>query len=502
MVSSDIDDSRAAPRLVEMTGIRKSFPGVQAIGSANFDLYAGEIHALVGENGAGKSTLIKILTGVNRQDDGVIKFRGHPVNFRRPLDSQLAGIATIYQEFTLVPALTAAANIFLGHEKARRGLIRPNEERQTASALLDRLGADFDTDSLVSELTVAQQQMVEIARALAREASVLVMDEPTAALAPREVDHLFNVLKELIDQDIGIIFISHRLEEVLTIAHRITVMRDGVTIGTRPAADFTRAELIEKMVGRPLEQEYPKEQVAVGGTCFEVRGLSGGTIKDISFTAASGEILGIAGLMGAGRTEMARLIFGADRKDKGDIFLHGRRLNIKAPIDAIRNGICLLTEDRKFQGLVLKASARDNFALANLLSWSTFGWIDRSREQQRFAAQVKDINIRLSHPDQRAEELSGGNQQKLLVARWLETNSEVIIFDEPTRGIDVGAKYEIYLLIGNLAARGKSIIVISSELPELLGICDRILVMRRGQIAGEIMDVKHSTQEEIMALAV
>lgn len=491
-----------ALRLIEMTGIRKSFPGVQAIGSAAFDLYAGEIHALVGENGAGKSTLIKILTGVYRQDDGEIKFKGRPVSFRRPLDAQLAGIATIYQEFTLVPELTVAANIFLGHEKIRKGFIDHSKEYQTARMLLNQLGADFDADSLVSDLTVAQQQMVEIARALARDADAIVMDEPTAALAPREVEHLFSILHGLIEEGIGVIFISHRLEEVLAIAHRITVIRDGVTVGTRPAGDFTRAELIEKMVGRPIEQEYPKKQIPIGETCCEVRGLSGGPVFNISFSVARGEILGVAGLMGAGRTEMARLIFGADRKDKGDVFLHGHRLNIKAPNDAIRNGICLLTEDRKFQGLVLKASAKDNFALANLVSWSKFGWIDRSREHTRFTAQSKGLNIRIAHPDQRAEELSGGNQQKLLVARWLETNSEVIIFDEPTRGIDVGAKYDIYTLIGDLASRGKAVIVISSELPELLGICDRIIVMRRGRIAGEIIDVSRSSQEEIMALAV
>jgi ribose transport system ATP-binding protein len=310
------------------------------------------------------------------------------------------------------------------------------------------------------------------------------------------------VLQELIKQGLGIIFISHRLEEVLMIAHRITIIRDGVTICTRPAGDFTRAALIEKMVGRPIEQEYPKEQVPKGGTCFEVCRLSGGPVKDVSFTAAGGEVLGLAGLMGAGRTEMARLIFGADSRDSGEILLHGRRLDISTPHDAIQSGICLLTEDRKLQGMVLRASARDNFALPNLASWSHFGWIDRAREQKRFADRSNSLNIRIAHPDQRAEELSGGNQQKLLVARWLETNSEVIIFDEPTRGIDVGAKYDIYLLIGRLAAQGKAVIVISSELPELLGICDRIVVMRRGRIAGEISDVSRGTQEEIMALAV
>ena len=502
MGNPEMEKHGIASRLIELNGICKTFPGVQALGSADFDLYGGEIHALVGENGAGKSTLIKILTGVYRQDEGEIKLRGQPVAFRRPLDAQQAGIATIYQEFTLVPALTVADNIFLGHEKTRKGLINHGKEHRIAEILLSRLGADFNADALVSDLTVAQQQMVEIARALARDATVMVMDEPTAALAPREVEHLFNVLREMIADGMGIIFISHRLEEVLTIAHRITVIRDGFTISTRPAGEYTRAELIEIMVGRPIEHEYPRRKTSIGETRFEIRGLSGGAIHDISFTVARGEVLGIAGLMGAGRTEMARLIFGADRKDTGEVFLHNRRLNISTPNDAIANGICLLTEDRKSQGLVLGASAKDNFALPNLLSWSHLGWINKSREQKHFIARSKGLNIRLAYPDQRAEELSGGNQQKLLVARWLETNSEVIIFDEPTRGIDVGAKYDIYILIGHLAEQGKSIIVISSEFSELLGICDRIVVMRRGRIAGEISDAGRSTQEEIMAMAV
>ncbi|MBU0983896.1 MAG: sugar ABC transporter ATP-binding protein [candidate division Zixibacteria bacterium] len=485
-----------------MAAIRKSFPGVMAISSATFDLYTGEIHALVGENGAGKSTLIKILTGVHQMDAGSIRLDERPVSFRRPVDAQQAGIATIYQEFTLVPALTVAANIFLGHEVTGNGLLDHRRENRLAAELLGRLGAEFDPDTCVSDLTVAQMQIVEIARALARDAGILVMDEPTAALAPQEVSHLFGVLKELSGRGMGTIFISHRLDEVMAMADRITVMRDGATITTRGVDDFTRTDLIEQMVGRPIEQEYPRNTASPGETGFEVRSLSGGTVRDISFTARRGEVLGLAGLMGAGRTEVARLIFGADRKASGEILLDGRRLDISSPRDAIRSGVCLLTEDRKAQGLVLKASAKDNFALANLASWSRLGWIHQRREQRRFADRTASLNIRLAHSDQPAEELSGGNQQKLLVARWLETNSEVILFDEPTRGIDVGAKYDMYLLIGELAAQGKVVIVISSELPELLGICDRILVMRRGQVAGEVCDASKGTQEEIMALAV
>jgi ribose transport system ATP-binding protein len=488
--------------LVEITGVSKSFPGVQAVRSANFDLQKGEVHALVGENGAGKSTLIKILTGAHRKDQGEIKLYNQAVSFRTPLEAQRAGIATIYQEFTLVPSLSVAANIFLGHESTRAGILNHRNERRQAAELLNRLGGNFDPSSLVSELTVAQQQIVEIARAMARKANILVMDEPTAALAPQEVSHLFGLLEELASQGMGIIFISHRLDEVLAMAQRITVMRDGMTMATRPTSEYTRKELIEQMVGRSIDQEYFKMKVPIGEICLEVRDLNGGMVRDVSFSVRGGEILGLAGLMGAGRTETARLIFGADHRSGGEILMNEQPLELSTPHDAIEAGICLLTEDRKAQGLILGASVKDNFALPNLKSWSRLGWIDHKHEKTRFSDRAASLNIRLAHADQRAEELSGGNQQKLLIARWLETNSEVVIFDEPTRGIDVGAKYEMYLLIGRLAEQGKAIIVISSELPELLGICDRILVMRQGRIAGEITDMDNATQEEIMSIAV
>jgi len=494
--------TEGAVRLLRLTGIRKSFPGVQALSSASLELAAGELHALVGENGAGKSTLIKILTGVHERDAGTIELAGRPVAFTSPVAAQLAGIATIYQEFTLAPTLSVAANIFLGHERLRRGLIDQRLEYRRTTDVLTRLGARIDPHATVSDLTVAQQQIVEIARALVRDARILVMDEPTAALAPQEVGHLCGVLRELSHRGMGIIFISHRLDEVLTIADRITVMRDGATISSRPSSEFTRISLIEQMVGRPIEHEYPKQVVATGDTLLDVRGLCGGIVRDVSFAVRRGEIVGLAGLMGAGRTETVRLLFGADRMEGGEVFLDGHPAGAMSPHDAIAAGICLLTEDRKEQGLILGASARDNFSLANLPRWSRFGWVDRSRERQRFAERVADLNIKLAHAEQRAEELSGGNQQKLLVARWLETNSRVIIFDEPTRGIDVGAKYDMYVLIGELAAQGKAILVVSSALPELLGICDRIIVMRRGRIAGEVADVVHATQEQLMALAV
>ncbi|HUV29675.1 MAG TPA: sugar ABC transporter ATP-binding protein [Acidobacteriota bacterium] len=488
--------------VLQMTGIRKAFPGVQALRSASFNLLGSEIHALVGENGAGKSTLIKVLTGVHGADRGQIRLFGRQVAFHSPVDALRAGIATIYQEFTLVGSLPVRANLFLGRERTRRGLIDAGFERGKTESVFGRLGADIDPDRLVTDLTVAQQQLVEIGRALLAEARILVMDEPTAALAPREVERLFAILRDLAARGIGIIFVTHRLDEVFAIADRVTVMRDGETIITRNTGELSRHQLIEHMVGRPIEDEFPKVRAVAAKRRLEVRRLSGGRIHEVSFYVRQGEVLALAGLMGAGRTEVARLIFGADRKEGGDILLDGHRVEINSPRDAIRHGICLLTEDRKAQGLILKASAKDNFALPNLASWSRLGFIDHTTELSRFRARVQDLNIRLAGPGQLAAFLSGGNQQKLLVARWLETNSQVILFDEPTRGIDVGAKYEMYLLIGRLAAQGKAIIVISSELPEVLGISDRILVMRDGEIAGEIEDVAKATQEDIMALAV
>lgn len=473
-----------------------------ALRSASFELRAGEIHALVGENGAGKSTLIKILTGVYTADGGKIALNGDVVCFKFPHEAQDSGILTVYQEFTLVSSLSVYANLFLGHEKAAGGFVDARAEVRAAEAIFTRLGVQIDVHAKVSDLSVAQQQLVEIGRVLAREAKILVLDEPTAALTPREVDRLFDILRDLKSRGLGIIFISHRLDEVFAIADHITVMRDGATIDSRPASAYSRRQLIEQMVGRPIEAEYPKVDVERGAAGFEVRGLCGAGVVDVSFAVRRGEILGLAGLAGAGRTEVARLIFGADLKTRGEVLLNGELIEIDSPRDAIGHGICLLTEDRKAQGLILKLSAEHNFALGNLSRWSRWGWINRGEEAHRFAVRAKSLGIRLSSPEQRAENLSGGTQQKMLVARWLETNSQVVIFDEPTRGIDVGAKYEIYCLIGDLAVQGKMVIVISSELPELLGICDRILVMRGGRIVGEVPDVRHAGQEDVMSMAV
>jgi ABC-type sugar transport system ATPase subunit len=499
------DDPRgkasSAPVLA-LIGIRKSFPGVLAVSDGSLDLLAGEIHALVGANGAGKSTLIKVLTGVLEPDAGEISLAGQTVHFRTPIEARRAGITAIYQEFALVPSLSVHANLLLGREPACAGFIRAKEERRLSRTILNRLNLDVDPDARVGDLSTAQQQLVEIGRALVGGARILVLDEPTASLSPREVAWLFQILRELASQNIAILFVSHRLEEVLTISARVTVMRDGKTIATNDTENLTRETLIEQMVGRPIGEEYPVHQRRPQQSCLEIKSLSGGLVRDVSFSVAHGEVLGLAGLVGAGRTELARLIFGADPRERGTIIVNGRKLDIRNPVDAIREGICLLTEDRKTEGLVLGASIRENFALANLRTLSRLGWIDGRRELTRFHDRAQQLNLQFHDPLQRADELSGGNQQKLLVARWLETNSRVIIFDEPTRGIDVSAKREMYVLINELAANGIAVIVISSEFPEILGICDRVLVMRGGRIAGEIQDVRKATQHDIMALAV
>jgi len=486
-----------------MRGVSKTFPGVKALQDVDLTLHRGEVLALLGENGAGKSTLMKVLGGAHAPDTGDILIEGKPVQIQSPHDSQDAGIAIIYQEFNLVPGLSAADNIFLGREQTRAGFIRRGEERRRARELFERLEIDIDPDAPCRDLTVAQQQIVEIAKALAIDARILVMDEPSAALTTREVERLYAVIRELKTQGIGVIYISHRLDEIFEVCDRITVLRDGQNVGERKVGEVDRRALIELMVGRELKDEFPPRESRVEDKGLEVEGLRrGDAVRDVSFVARRGEILGITGLVGAGRTETARLIFGADRREAGRIRLDGRELKINSPRDAIRAGLGLLTEDRKLQGLVLPHSVRENFALPNLDWLSHLGWMNRRKERESFGRYVESLQIKIPHQEQPARNLSGGNQQKVVLAKWLARNCEVLIFDEPTRGIDVGAKYEIYCLMNELAAKGKAIIMISSELPEVLGMSDRILVMHEGRVTGEIEDVANATQEQIMDLAV
>ena len=488
--------------LLRMRGISKAFPGVQALSKVDLTLFAGEVLALLGENGAGKSTLIKILGGAHQQDEGTIEIDGNSVRLNNPLKAQAAGIGIIYQEFNLVPGLTARENIFLGQEPSRVCFIPRAQEEEKSRELFARIGVEINPNTLCRDLTVAQQQIVEIAKALAQDARIIVMDEPTAALTPREVECLLTVVRELRSQGIGIIYISHRLDEIDAIADRVTVLRDGAHVATRAKEDLERHEMIELMVGRSLDKEFPFHECQPGDVRLAVKNLSRGTkVRNVSFELRAGEIVGLTGLVGAGRTETARLIFGADKKDSGTVELDGKPIGATSPRDAIRCGICLLTEDRKSQGLVLGLAVQENFGLPSLYQFTHKGLINREQESDAFAKYVKQIKIKISNHEQSAATLSGGNQQKVVLAKWLQRNAEVIIFDEPTRGIDVGAKYEIYQLIHQLTDEGKAVLMISSELPEILGMSNRIIVMNEGRVTGEISDVTNATQEDIMKLA-
>jgi len=476
---------------------------VHALQSVDFELRSGECVALLGENGAGKSTLIKVMGGAHQADSGLVSVQGVLQSWEKPTDSLDAGVAIIYQEFNLVPGLTAAENVFLGIEPSDFGWVRKSEEKEKVREVFNRIGAEINPGALCDSLTVAEKQLVEIAKALVRDAQILVMDEPSAALTKKEVEQLYLLIDELKLRGIGVVYVSHRLEEIERVADRAIVMRDGARVGELGREELDRAKIIEMMVGRKLENEFPKEVRTPGAVRLRAKNLNRGQkVRNVSLEVRAGEILALTGLVGAGRTETVRLLFGADRADTGEVELDGRTLQLGSPSDAIEAGICLLTEDRKDQGLVLGQSIKENFGLPNLKKFSRKGWVNRSLEGQSFGEYIKKLQIKVSGQSQLASQLSGGNQQKVVLAKWLERNAEILIFDEPTRGIDVGAKFEIYQWMNQLAKAGKGIIMISSELPEVLGMSDRILVMKEGQLMGELVNGPEVTQEVLMSLAI
>ena len=489
--------------ILKMQGIQKYFSGVHALNAVNFELQAGEIHALMGENGAGKSTLIKVLCGIHKRDGGSIELFGKEVDFDNIAQSQAAGISVIHQELNMMNHLTVAQNMFIGREFMNKGFIDDKAMEREAQTLFDKMGVKIDPTVKLGDLTVGKQQMVEIAKAVSRDCKLLVLDEPTAALTLPEVEELFKIMREMKAKGIGMIYISHRMDEINRISDRVTVMRDGEYVGTVNTAEVTKDDIVKMMVGRVImgEQKACSTCPADAPVLLEVKHMNAGKeVKDVSFTLRKGEILGFAGLMGAGRTEVARALYGADPRQTGEIYLNGKKIKIKTPEQAVKHGICYLSEDRKRFGLMLDKSVTDNSAIASVDDFIKAGIINDSKMRQISAETNSLLRTKTPSMEQLLKNLSGGNQQKVIIARWLMKNSDIFIFDEPTRGIDVGAKSEIYALMEDLVKQGKSIIMISSELAEVLRMSDRIVVMCEGRKTGEL-DIKDATQENIMQLA-
>jgi ribose transport system ATP-binding protein len=490
--------------ILEMKDIRKEFPGVLGLDNASLSVEKGEVHILLGENGAGKSTLVKVLAGAYERDAGTICLEGREFQKITPKIAQENGISIIYQELNLVRPLSVAENIFLGREPMKKNMSHHLDWKTLhadARRILDRLNLKIDPKARVQDLGIAEQQMVEVAKALSQKSKIIIMDEPTAVLTEKEIDNLFQIVKQIRSEGISIIYISHRLEEFERIGDRITVMRDGKTITTVKVDDVTIPELIRLMVGRELKEQYPETHKTIGNYILEVKNLSRTNIlKNISFGLKSGEILGIAGLVGSGRTELARAIFGADPISGGEIFINGKKTAINSPHKAIRNGMGFVTEDRKQQGLVLPMSVGHNMTLADLHDYTHWTRINLKKERSVVQDFIGKLGIRTPSIDQKVINLSGGNQQKVVLAKWMLSQSQLYIFDEPTRGIDVGSKAEVYALMNGLVEAGAAIIMISSDLPEILGMSDRILVMCRGEILGEVA-AKEATQEKILYYA-
>ncbi|WP_025679486.1 sugar ABC transporter ATP-binding protein [Paenibacillus massiliensis] len=487
---------------IQMQDIHKAFGTNQVLSGVDFELQEGEVHALMGENGAGKSTLMNILIGLHQRDQGKITVDGKETYFGSPKEAEELGITFIHQELNVWPEMTVLDNLFIGKEiTSSLGLLNTKQMKALADEQFAKLSVRIPLERPAGECSVGQQQMIEIAKALMTDAKVIIMDEPTAALTEREIQKLFGVIASLKKNGVSIVYISHRMEEIFTICDRITIMRDGRTVDTKAIAETNFDEVVRKMVGRELTERYPVRNPSYGEVVLEVRNASSkGIFQNVSFEVRAGEVLGFAGLMGSGRTEMMRTIFGLDRMDSGELFIRGQKVNIRKPTDAVSHGIGFITEDRKDEGLVLDFSIRENMVLPNLFSFSSKGFISGAKEQEFVDTLIQRLQIKTQSSETSARNLSGGNQQKVVIAKWVGIGPSVLILDEPTRGVDVGAKREIYQLMNELTDRGVAIIMVSSELPEVLGMSDRVAVVHEGHISG-VLSREEATQEKIMTLA-
>ncbi|CAH1209618.1 Ribose import ATP-binding protein RbsA [Paenibacillus allorhizoplanae] len=498
-----LKDQEDLTSLLQMKEITKSFPGVKALQEVDFDLHAGEIHALLGANGAGKSTLMKILSGAYKHDTGYLSIHNQPLVIRTPKDAMDHGVYCVYQEVdtALISELTVTENVMIDKLVQGEAWVSWRKLHREAEAILAKIGAMFSVRSKIDELSISQKQLVLIARAMAHKAKIIIFDEPTAPLSLEESERLFRIMDSLKQEGVGIIFISHRLQEVFRVADRITIMRDGRHVLTQPATSMDIASVIEAMLGKTFTEEFPKVGVPIGSTLLEVKGLRRGTkVRGVSFDLRRGEILGIVGLVGAGKTELSRLIFGADAADGGEVWLNGRKLTLRQPEDAVRAGIALVPEERRKQGVLVEETVKRNLSLPILRKLSTLGFVKRSEENAHAAKMVSQLGVQPGDPNRTVKHLSGGNQQKVAVGKWLPTNAEVYMFDEPTKGVDVGAKSDIYRLIGQLASEGKGIIYLSCELNEIIGIADRIIVMSYGSVVKELSRAE-ATQDLILTYA-